>query len=529
MKTLRSILFYLFLGILLPSISAAQLINAPQSSTTGSYTVSVQSCPGQSQWCELVELNPSGQNTTLAYFYPQSSTSVSITGRSPGTYQYYVVGYWSDGYGLWPTEYARVSVVVSGGVAVNIPRVELQEEVAYLAKKGDANGDGITDLYISRADASSPDNGTLATFILLRNAAGQFSVAAHTASQASSTAASWTPITAKVRALDVNLDYFADLLVSGLAADFPGAIETILFASGQNGRSSPSHIRPIDNNLRKFISDSERWALNPQYFESVAPVVAYPVYGWVYYCQYVYQYERYQYICLWRYMYLGTVLAYDFSSFSSGALAIKQQYDASNGGLTASGAANVKQTLQNQFGVPFGMGLSAPYPGAIDVPWPDTSDAYRSPWLLKLLKRWIVFQLVLELSEHFAVPILHYTDAAGVGFILSSGLINPPNSPLVYLTYDVYATSNMTRNCLSLDKMPVAAFVLDPQTTLSFVTVWSVVPPLDHPDGSHTTGGGYQTTRPKPLPIVSSRMPQPRYFNIIQDAKVSVPACVRGG
>jgi hypothetical protein len=239
-----------------------------------------------------------------------SGVSIDLSNKPAADYYYrtYVATTSGRTTTYWTSPEKRVVVIAQ---ASNRDTMANQLRYKYRARIGDINGDGLQDVYITRTSGGSAGNGALQDVILRRLLDGTFSGDAPSAAQLS-TASSWPVSSMRIEKGDVNLDGFVDLQIPELGNYIPGAQGQILLSPGGAGPAVQRVVSMTDK-FRKFATHTRAWLKNANYFTDNSQTYLYPVYGWVYRCDYFWMNDHYEYSCGGFYDIVGYTVYYDTS------------------------------------------------------------------------------------------------------------------------------------------------------------------------------------------------------------------------
>lgn len=147
---------------------------------------------------------------------------------------------------------------------------------SYKAATGDLNGDGLQDIYLKAEtdlvlipldDLVIPirKRADVAPFVLQRRPDQTFQIVSNLTSAQRAAINGWQSAAAVVaESLDVNMDGFLDLLVTGI----PSADPVIVFAAEQQ-HAPPVAAKSLSSGLRTFLYDVHRWATHPAHIVHV--------------------------------------------------------------------------------------------------------------------------------------------------------------------------------------------------------------------------------------------------------------------
>jgi hypothetical protein len=274
MKFRRRPLFFLHAAVLVSlavraEAIAAEAVPAPvaPAQSTGSYTVSYASC-NTCLWDGLYESRPGSSSWTFV-----GRNSVSFSNRAEGTYRYRVhYGFYS---GRWYSAQPgpEISVVVTSTPVVP-PDITAQLEFSFEARAGDIDGDGRRDLLLRRTGATSGTvDGTIGAVLLRQQSGGTLAAEVPTDSQLAY-AGNWPQLTTRAAVRDVNIDGFADVVLTGISRQygFETVRDQILLAHGEIGHGMPPRLTPVDAGLARFARDIKPHLLDPEYFPNTVPI-----------------------------------------------------------------------------------------------------------------------------------------------------------------------------------------------------------------------------------------------------------------
>lgn len=327
----------------------------PATSANGTYTINWQR-QGTTTYLQEMVGSSGWVNVSTSLYQFSTSYYVNFTNKPAGQYYYRLYVGFTNQYGTTWTGSNQILVTVAGGggpPAASQDRVRNQMRYTYSARIGDINGDTRQDVFIQRTAGGVSGNGTLENVILRRLADGTFAPDVPTSGQIG-TASSWPVSNTKIELVDPNVDGFVDLLLPQLGNAISGAGSQLVFSSGQPGVAASPKVVPMGTGTKaqNFVKDVGLWIDDPGYFERNAPIYYYPVYGWVYVCDY-YEYWN----CWYELWIVGYQGYYDFSSWDPDAVNMRYQFPVSNGVIQTTinpgttEARNIGTYFQNVFGV----------------------------------------------------------------------------------------------------------------------------------------------------------------------------------
>jgi len=396
---------------------------------------------------------------------------------------------------------------------------------SHYALQGDWNGDGLSDLYITRGPslifgehqgqrAQLPVRPQIADFVLTQQADGSFAIAATDHSLPGSALADWPRALLQLVNFDVNADGLADLVVTGLGAMFPGTDDLIVYAPAMEG-GTPAISRPIDDSLRQFLRELYNWAGRPSYFEETVPYsteiineTAWSYLGYLNYYAYPTNcsaYEECWYLIddpndpggydpvddpelpnVFHFWGSDTqsqnVLVPDYSVFSPQVLAIAEAFKQAAGiELNSPEAQAALDAISQALGVPYGpqatpfVQVVLPRIGAIIL---EESGALLSALRLLVMSAVMAKLLDLQLDDDW---LFHYTQRCEE--IAESRRIGRTPGKDVFLTPDIYFSGDKAERLLALEKTPMCLFIVDQDQILGLVGPQTVAPKNGQPGG----------------------------------------------
>jgi hypothetical protein len=260
--------------------SATEAPLAPETST-GAYSVGYSACVGcYTDWLEERE----GQ--TGAWVAVGQGT-VSFNAKPDGTY-YYRSAYlwWGSDYSS-TVDYSAVATVVVGDDLPQRQRLGRQLRHRYEVRVGDLDADGRRDLFIDRVHGGDRADGTLEQLVLRGTDNRRLDPLTPSAAQ-SSLARTWPQAGIGVELRDVNIDGFADLLLTGIDRidGFGQTRDQIVFAPAEILRKAPLAVRAVNSKLLRFGDDIRDYLVEPEFFRVNAPIVIVAQTYWDLQCRY---------------------------------------------------------------------------------------------------------------------------------------------------------------------------------------------------------------------------------------------------
>ncbi|MDH3374955.1 MAG: hypothetical protein OEM85_16445 [Gammaproteobacteria bacterium] len=213
-----------------------------------------------------LEERPSGQNwVTLGS--TAGTRTMNLT-RSTGTYEYRVralIRFFHNPYEPdVEVVYSPVTVVTVAGPPIALDDFGTQVEYAFTVRAGEWNGDGLTDLYITRLNGN-PDNGVFSETLLQQGANGRFTVLPPNAGMYG-VAAAWPEINVNTRATDGNLDGYMDLEVWNFPAGTNIQYPQTVYSTGQPYTRNAKSVSTADEDVQMFLRDLEAASRDRDYF-----------------------------------------------------------------------------------------------------------------------------------------------------------------------------------------------------------------------------------------------------------------------
>lgn len=231
------------------SAFAQLVINGPTQSATGSYTLTWDTCDDGVTWTQLRENN---QVVTSSFTCPASFTA---NGRPDGSYDYQVEACFTSqftGTFCFPFGDGH-TVTVSAGGSGPPPSGD------GVVRQGDANGNGLTDLYIA------PETGT--PFLMQQTVGQSFQLVSGLTVGQLTAYASWPQSSAFLVESDLNVSGAMDFMVRNVDVAIPGADEWVVF---RNAAGDATSIMPLDLDRESFIGQLFAWSFDRNFFVDVA-------------------------------------------------------------------------------------------------------------------------------------------------------------------------------------------------------------------------------------------------------------------
>lgn len=234
--------------------------------STGNYTLSWDAPSGRT-W--LQERYNGGPWSTIATNSPSSPMSFSKT--DPGTYEYRLGWLMQEcASGARRRSDCTYTTVYSSPEVVSVGPPPALDGFAgnYDLRVGDANGDGLSDLYL---DLDSPYNGADAEegVLLVAEQSGRFTLYRNMAQTLRQIYQGWPMSSATSSQNDVNGDAQMDVILHGLSdlPYFSSSVDDIVLFGGESGSSA---LLRLDDATKSFFVDVYGWSKNPDYFEDRA-------------------------------------------------------------------------------------------------------------------------------------------------------------------------------------------------------------------------------------------------------------------
>ncbi|MGL6159609.1 hypothetical protein [Microbulbifer sp.] len=150
----------------------------------------------------------------------------------------------------------------------------------YEVRKGDFNGDGLTDLYIRQKPQVVILHGDIATpivipapvkeFVLRQQANKELVLVTNLSSSQKIRGQQWPIAEVRTRLRDANVDGNFDLVIEGIKGSIPDSFDQIVFSGSQG--DGPFHITAMNEAYQDFYSELSQWMLNPNFFDESVPI-----------------------------------------------------------------------------------------------------------------------------------------------------------------------------------------------------------------------------------------------------------------
>ena len=280
----RLLLFTLLLWLAGHASWANAVISAPATSADGNYAVTY-TLDGSFNWLEEKE----GEEGQWQLVTAQGiGNTYHASNKPPGIYHYrsQSISFSGGGYlgiRVWVSGEATVVVGAPSVLMPELDSLSEQHNYDFQVRRGDINGDGMTDLYVERMDGDA-DNGVIYRSILQQVAGGAFEVMAARPSQLR-TAANWPQAVLDIVLGDLNVDGYIDLLITGVGQIISGGLDQILFSSGRTFQRQAATTTAVDAAFRKFFDNIYKLMLDETFFQQNVLTIAIPAYS--YGCIYV--------------------------------------------------------------------------------------------------------------------------------------------------------------------------------------------------------------------------------------------------
>lgn len=180
----------------------------------------------------------------------------------------------------------------------------------YVARSGDFNGDGRTDLFLKYRPKIIPiplDDLTIPIpvrqdvndFVLQQRVDGGFDVVSNLSQSQREMVQGWAVVILEMIRGDFNLDGLVDILIKNVGSIIPNALDTLVFAPPARA-APPAAVKGIDSAFKQFARDVTGWIENPDDYYTP---------GYYYTCQVGYAYVpvlyvdelgNYYYVYEWR-------------------------------------------------------------------------------------------------------------------------------------------------------------------------------------------------------------------------------------
>ncbi|HMB72767.1 MAG TPA: hypothetical protein VKQ06_04300, partial [Gammaproteobacteria bacterium] len=324
--------------------------------TTGDYTVTPHGCDQPSGTMHCVGL---GLEERVEPSGSWRSVGTTFVDKPPGRYSYRSVDTYCDAWYGWC--YSRYSSAVTVTVVDQSapPPEPLDRQLAYryTVHTGNVVGDSRVDLRIRRVTGPANGNGVIDEIVLEQISSGRFRAIVPSAAQSSSSL--WRSSGLTVAVEDMNADGFADLLVNDVATVVPGALDPIVFASGNAYIETPKGVRAADGALRQFTQNVHDYMADNDYFYRQAPL---SVNTWIYrtgYCPTQPGIDEWSMIYMLQcsdLLFVYYEVVPDYSGFSRDAVEIWQdELAVASGDLASSSAADrIVERIESVIGVGIG-------------------------------------------------------------------------------------------------------------------------------------------------------------------------------
>jgi len=244
--------------------------------------------------------------TAAEYFYRTNVKTVGYRGS---------ITWWTS---------AEKRIVVTGPLPANRDTIANQVQYPYAARISDINYDGQLDVFVSRTSGGSAGNGSIQDVILRNLGNGTFAAEVPTAAQVA-VASTWPQSEVRLERTDLNLDGFVDLSIPELGQYIPGALGQIVVAPGGTG-PAVQRVIPMDTKYMNFTKQTKSWLQNPNYFVDNSPMIMFPIWGYVYKCDYVWRNDYYEWTCGYFWEIVGYEAQLDTSWADQDALRLRYNF-----------------------------------------------------------------------------------------------------------------------------------------------------------------------------------------------------------
>lgn len=216
----------------------------PTLSTTGSYTIS-WSGDTSAPYVTLEE-SANGEVFTSVGGIAAGSTSTTLSSRISGFYDYRVK-VCSSTSGCSPySEVKGITVVTQIG-----PTAQDIADEHYVALKGDANGDGRLDFYITKPALSG---GIVSDYYLIQQDNYKFSVIASMGSDMDYIAPRWPASKLEIYREDLSFDGYMDFIVANVGAEIAEGFDLFVYTIRNEGRTATASVA-IDSKLERTFRE----------------------------------------------------------------------------------------------------------------------------------------------------------------------------------------------------------------------------------------------------------------------------------
>ena len=226
--------------------------------------------------------------------------------------------------------------------------------------------------------------------------------------------------------------------------------------------------------------------------------------SWIY--GYYYDYWHFYWYDMWTPVTVGG--GFDSTNYSLDAynvsVVIDKCFDTGEDSVTPSEVDAVEVVVGGVLGQ---VVIDIPYPG--DIPNDDVKPKAKKG--MKVLG-WLTWLIVSAEALNDVIrdvrPIFHYATPAGEIAIKASGQIINPAAPAggpVWFTYLAYPNSLVAQELLALCDLRSGYFIIKQSSLLIPVQFWTPVSGKTCPDGTHKSGGGWETIVPSPVSALPIR------------------------
>ena len=368
-------------ALAITQFAQASITASPVPNSDGNFTVSWDP-HNSTDWYELKQQYDGGGWTT--YTISATATSKVFVSRPPGTYKYRLdycasLGH-PDEWECFDTGYGTVTVPVQ---ALPWPEPAEREQAfyEYETRTGDVNGDGRVDIYLDRTTSAESGNGALDVVLLTQNFDGTF--ATKVPSPAEANVASGWPITSiGVEAVDVDIDGFLDVVLTGIGSHIPGANDQIVYAPGTLLVEDAKSSKDVDADFLEFLTQINEWLTDESWFDDNAIwIEGQPGYwDWEWVCQF--QWGGQGWDCGWEPVWIPPTPGYNsYDHFNQDAYELSELFGGSLVDMTIPEGSSTGGILEDLFGRVFnsdvfkgvlsGGGIA---PWEISIPIPGLGD-----------------------------------------------------------------------------------------------------------------------------------------------------------